>query len=271
VNLVTPRQIGPDRNPVVTNPQIGLPTVWRPLAKWFTAYSRRYIQRHFQSFSISRSSLLPIERDLPIVLYANHPGWWDPLVGLILKASFFPDHTLFAPIDAAELRRYKILSKIGFFGVQRDSRRGVIEYFRTAEKILANPKHLLAVTPQARFVDARDRPVQFQKGLGHLATLVKRVLFVPVAIEYAFWDRPLPQIFCRFGKSIEVSADNSIGLTGWHWTSVFERHLELAQNALAKEVCLRDPGRFEDLMVRTLTKATNQMVPLGSEALLMKP
>jgi 1-acyl-sn-glycerol-3-phosphate acyltransferase len=224
-----------------------LPRVWRPLTGWFTSYSKWYLRRHFNSLGISRSSPLPTADRMPIVLYANHAGWWDPLVGLILKSVFFPNYTLFAPVDAVALQRYKILTKVGFFGVERQSRRGVIAYFKTAEEILRHSEHLLAVTPHGRFTDARDRPVQFQRGLGLLATRLERALFLPVAIEYAFWDQRLPEIFCRFGEPTEICAEDSIGLTAWHWTAAFELRLEVTQDALAKEVCGRDPGKFENL------------------------
>ena len=58
----------------------------------------------------------PDARGLPLVLYTNHASWWDPLVGLIVKAEFFPDRTLFTPIDATMLERYKMFAKLGFFG-----------------------------------------------------------------------------------------------------------------------------------------------------------
>jgi 1-acyl-sn-glycerol-3-phosphate acyltransferase len=227
-----------------------LPRVWHPVAKCFTLYSHLYIRKHFNSFGISRSSPIPTSIGLPIVLYANHPGWWDPLIGLILKAKFFPDYTLFAPIEAAALRRYKILSKIGFFGVEGRSRRGVLEFFKTARAILHDSKHLLAITPHGRFADVRERPVLFQRGLGALAARIRRALFIPVAIEYAFWDQRRPEIFCRFGEPTEVCAEPSGKLNAWHWTAVFERRLEIAQDVLAKEVCHRDPDQFEYLMTR---------------------
>jgi 1-acyl-sn-glycerol-3-phosphate acyltransferase len=240
-----------------------LPRVWHPLAKWFTFYSRRLIRKHFNSLGISRSSLIPTSTGMPIVLYANHPGWWDPLVGLILKAKFFPDYTLFAPIEAAALRRYKILSKIGFFGVEGRSRRGILEYFKTVRTILHNSKHLLAITPHGRFADVRERPVVFQRGLGLLAARVRRAFFIPIAIEYAFWDQRRPEILCRFGEPTEVCAERSIGLNAWHWTAVFERRLEIAQNALAKEVCRRDPDQFEYLLTRG-THRKNSPADLGA-------
>ncbi|MBV8142626.1 MAG: lysophospholipid acyltransferase family protein, partial [Verrucomicrobia bacterium] len=163
------------------------------------------------------------------MLYANHAAWWDPLVGIVLKAEYFPDYTLFAPVEAAALRHYKILSKIGFFAVERENQRGVLKYIKTSEAILQHSEHLLAVTPQGRFADPRERPVQFQRGLGLLATRVQRALFIPVAIEYAFWEQRRPEILCRFGEPMEVRAEDSLGLTAWHWTAVLERRLEITQ------------------------------------------
>jgi len=183
-------------------------------------------------------------------LYANHSSWWDPLVGLVLQSKFYPDYTLFAPIEATALRRYKILSKMGFFGVEKQSRRGVTEFLATVEAILCQPEHLLAVTPQGRFADARERPVQLQRGLGFLATRIRRALFVPLAVEYTFWEAGRPEILCRFGEPAEVGVDTSISMTASQWTAVFERRLEAAQDALAKEACGRDRRTFENLLSR---------------------
>jgi 1-acyl-sn-glycerol-3-phosphate acyltransferase len=237
---------GDERLSAPANPS--LPLVWGPLVTWFTAYSRHYIRRHFNSFRISRSSELPTANRRPVVLYANHAGWWDPLVGLLLKAAFFPNYRLFAPVDAVSLRRYKILTKVGFFGVDRKTRRGVINYFDIAEAILREPENLLAVTPQGRFTDARERPVQFQRGLGLLATRLKQALFVPVAIEYAFWEQQRPEIFCRFGEATVISTNDSKGLTARDWTAAFELRLEGTQDALAKEVLAHDPNNFKHLL-----------------------
>ena len=223
------------------------PRVWRPLARWFTSYSRAYLRKRFNSLRISRASRLPRPAGVPVVLYANHAAWWDPLVGIVLKAEYFPDYTLFAPVEAAALRHYKILSKIGFFAVERESQRGVLKYIKTSEAILQHSEHLLAVTPQGRFADPRERPVQFQRGLGLLATRVQRALFIPVAIEYAFWEQRRPEILCRFGEPMEVRAEDSLGLTAWHWTAVLERRLEITQDALGQEVCRRQPDDFANL------------------------
>jgi len=114
------------------------------------------------------------------------------------------------------------------------------------------------VTPQGRFADARERPVQFQRGLGVLATRVQGARFLPVAIEYSFWNQGQPEIFCRFGEPIEILAEDSAGLTAWHWTTVLERRLEATQDRLAKEVARRDPTAFQEILSRPPRKQIHQ-------------
>lgn len=226
---------------------LSIPAVSRPLLKWFTWYSRRYIRRHFHSVRISRSGLPPASK-LPLVIYSNHASWWDPLVGLVLKSEFFAGRTLFAPIDAAMLERYKMFAKLGFFGVEQRSRRGARQFLRVAETVLKSPQHLLAVTPQSRFADVRERPVRFEAGLGHLATRVERALFAPFVAEYVFWEDRLPEILVRFGEPVEVRRAHPSALTSFDWTQQFEQTLQAAQEALSIESQRRDPAAFRILL-----------------------
>ena len=223
----------------------GLPVISRPLLRWFTWYSRRYIRRHFHSLRVSFAGLPPDSRGLPLVLYSNHASWWDALVCLVVKQEFFPHHTAFAPMDAAMLERYKMFRKFGFFGVGQDSRRGALQFLRTAKAILESRDNLLFVTPQSRFADVRERPVRFEAGLGHLALRVERALFVPVAAEYVFWEERLPEILVRFGEPVEMQAGNRPAFDAKGWTTLFERGLKETQDALAVEAQRRNGNDFQ--------------------------
>jgi len=216
--------------------------------RWFIWYSRRYVRRHFHSLRVSLKGLPPETRELPLVIYSNHASWWDALVCLVLKEQFFPGHTAFAPIDAAMLARYKFFQRLGFFGVEQHSRRGAIQFLRTAEAILQSPRNLLAITPQGRFVDVRERPIRFESGLGHLATRVQRALFVPFAAEYVFWEERLPEILVRFGEPVHVCSTHTADFDAKQWSNFFEQKLATAQDALAAEVLRREPGDFQILL-----------------------
>ena len=225
-----------------------VPAISRPLLRWFTWYSRRYIRQHFHSLRVSLAGLPPDTRGLPLVLYSNHASWWDALVCLVAKQQFFPSHAAFAPMDAAMLKRYKMFSKLGFFGVEQGNRRGAIQFLRTAEAILQSPENILAVTPQSRFADVRERPVQFEAGLGHLAMRIERALFAPVALEYAFWDERLPEILVRFGEPVEVRREHSAAFDAKYWTRLFEQTMTETQDALAIETQRRDGRAFQTVL-----------------------
>lgn len=214
------------------------------LLTWFTWYSRRYLRRHFHSLRVSRAGLPPRDSDAPLVIFSNHASWWDPLLWLALKAEFFPARRAFSPIDAAALTRYKILSRLGFFGVEQKTGRGAVQFLRTAEKILREPGHILALTPQARFADPRERPIRFEPGLGHLAARVGGAVFLPMASEFVFWEERLPEILVRFGPPIVT---DQIG-DAESATLLFEQELEAVQDALATEVKRREPDDFRMIL-----------------------
>lgn len=223
-----------------------LPAVSPKLLRWFTWYSRRYIAKHFHSLRVSKSDLPFVRSDLPLVVFTNHASWWDPLVGLVLKSEFFPERTAFIPIDAAALNRYKIFDKLGFFGVEQDNRRGAAQFIRSAQTILGQPNSLLALTPQGKFSDVRERPLQFRPGLGHLAARAQHALFLPLAVEYVFWEERLPEILVRFAPAIEVRGNDSA--TPRYWTAIFEEKLSIAQDALASDAKNRHPDAFQFIL-----------------------
>lgn len=226
-----------------------LPRISPLLLRWFTWYCRGYIRSHFHSLRVCRGGLPPDAGGWQLVIYTNHASWWDPLVGLALKTEFFPERSLFAPMDAAMLARYRIFSKLGFFGVEQGSRRGAVQFLRASEAILQSPQHLLAVTPQGRFADVRERPVRFQAGLGHLATRVAHAAFLPMAAEFVFWEERLPEILVRFGEPVEVHREHATAFTHDYWTSLFEQKLAANQDALSLEAQRRNASEFKTLLL----------------------
>jgi len=235
----------PSERPPSRIPHHALPRISPLLLHWFTWYCRRYIRRHFHSLRVSRDALPPEARGLPLVVFTNHASWWDPLVGLVLKEAFFPERQLFAPMDAAMLERYRLFARLGFFGVEQQTRRGAVRFLHSSEAILRRQNSLLAVTPQGRFADARERPVRFQPGLGHLAARAGRAVFLPMVTEFVFWEERLPEILVRFGEPVEVRSAQAAAFTPQYWTSLFEQRLESAQDALSGEAQSRDPANFE--------------------------
>lgn len=220
-----------------------LPPISPLLLVWFTWYARRHLRRHFHSLRISKAVQPPANLHLPLVVYSNHASWWDPLVGLVLAREFLSDRAVYAPMDAAALERYSFFKRLGMFGVEQGTRRGAVQFRRMACRILAGADRALWLTPQSRFADVRERPVAFKGGIGHLPNLAPRVCFLPVAIEYVFWEERLPEILVRFGGAYETDSEE-MKLGPEVMTEFFAGRLAEAQDHLAVEARQRRPERF---------------------------
>ena len=212
--------------------------------KFFAAYCRRHVHRHFHGLRVLKSGLPPRDCTRPLVVYLNHASWWDPLVCLLLSREFFPERPSFAPIDAAMLERYGIFKRLGFFAVAQ-SLRGARTFLRTTHDLLADSRNAVWLTPQGRFTDVRKRPLRLQDGLGALAMREPEAIFIPLAIEYAFWTEPRPEILVSFGEPI-VPGREPIRTVS-EWTRVFTGALGNAQDKLAFRSLRRDPAEWLEI------------------------
>lgn len=191
---------------------------------------------------------MPKAGGFPLVVYSNHASWFDPLVGLVLKSHCCPERNLYAPIDAEALGRYGFFRKLGFFPVEQRNARGAVQLLRAAKAILKSEPSLLAITPQSRFADVRERPVKFAGGLGLLASRVERAVFVPLALEYVFWEERLPEILVRFGDAVVLKNKTTAGNSPAEWTKLFETKMQENQDALAAEAQRRVPEDFQMIL-----------------------
>jgi 1-acyl-sn-glycerol-3-phosphate acyltransferase len=210
-------------------------------------YAERYAARGLHAVRRSRAGGVPDLGTTSAVVYLNHPSWWDPLVLLIVAQKYWPDRRHFAPIDAAALGRYRILESLGFFGIERGTVAGARRFTETTRGILAEPQTVLWLTPQGRFADPRERPAQLESGLAWLARrAAPDVSFVPLALEYPFWEERTAECLLRFGpvlKREEIAAGNAV-----ERSQALAVALEATQDRLAEEARTRRAGEFETLV-----------------------
>ncbi len=234
--------------PAVRTADVPPPAISSLWVKWFTWYARQYLRRHFHTLRIARGGFPEECHGFPVVVYLNHPSWWDPLVCAFLKNEFFPDRQAYAPIDQDMLDRYRFFRRIGFFGVDGRNGRSAAQFLRTSAEILKSPRNILFITPQSRFVDVRERPLGFTRGLGHLAAHLERAIFLPLAIEYAYWEERFPEILVRFGPATVIQPQIKTAFDPSEWTRLFESKLAEIQDRLADLSQFRDPADFRILL-----------------------
>jgi hypothetical protein len=88
------------------------------MGPWF----ERFFRRHMGGLRLARWGL-PDASAGPLVVYSNHPGWWDPVVYALLARRLLPGFAGYGPIDAAMLRKYGFFERIGIFGIEPDTPR----------------------------------------------------------------------------------------------------------------------------------------------------
>lgn len=201
--------------------------------RFFRWYTRRHLRRHFAAvYMLGERPAIP--EGVPAVVFGSHPSWWEPLTGLYLQERLFPGRMMAGPIEAGQLGKFPILGKVGLFGIRPGSAEGARDLLRGVREHFRRPGAMLWMTPQGRFADVRERPLRLAGGVEFLARAFPEAVFLPLALEYLFWNERLPVVLCHFGPPA-VAGEMELALTG-------------AMDRLAAAAITRDPGSFHCLL-----------------------
>jgi 1-acyl-sn-glycerol-3-phosphate acyltransferase len=201
------------------------------------------LRRHFNAVRLSRSSALPALNDRPIVIYSNHASWWDAIVYVYLGRKLFRDRIGYGPIDADQLRRYPFLDRLGIFGIDLERFAGAANFLSVSRRLLVQPNAMLWITAEGQFTDIRPRPIHLRPGLAHLPGADTDLTFLPLAIEYGFWNDKRPELLLRFGEPLQSAS------TGKHaLLARLETGLATTMDGLAREAITRDASLFDSLL-----------------------
>lgn len=211
-----------------------VPAVSSWIQNGFHRFLPRFFARHFHAIAVDVRSRpdKTLSDDTPLVVYGNHPSWWDPLVAHYLNGQLFAQRQFFAPIDADALAQYRVFEKLGFYGVKMDSGEGAAAFLKQSKAILAHPGTAIWITPEGRFCDARDHSAELMPGLAHLCHKAERGVAMPLALEYVFWDERLPVCLARLGDPI--SLDSGELQDKQQWNQALTRGLRQTQHCLAE-------------------------------------
>ena len=193
---------------------------------------------------VSRTGLPRGVAGKPLIVYSNHPSWWDPAVYILLNDKLFRHRAGYGPMDEAALGRYGVLERMGVFGVAQHDPRGPAMFLRTCLAVLAQPSNMLWITAEGGFTDPRLRPITLRPGLAHLARRVPGAIILPLALEYNFWNESRPEALAYFGEPVMGSPGDSIA----DWTARLEGGLARTMDALAAESATRSPALFRPLV-----------------------
>ncbi len=220
-----------------------------PIPLWSERAMRFFHIAFLRTFSRSFTALRIPPWGMPrtpegraIVVYANHPGWWDGVMFMLLLRRFYPGRPAFMPMDAEALRKYGFMRRLGVFGVEQQSARGAVAFLQTAKLVLEGDRHMLWMNAPGRFSDVRERPVPISPGTVRLAELAPHALFVPLAFEYTHWTEKREEALAAFGTSIEGAVRAALDRNAR--AELLRDGLTTTMDRLGAEATSRDPARF---------------------------
>lgn len=231
-----------------------LPEATRPtrrrkprVVNFFVRYFDRYFRRHMNAMRLAQWGAPPdLRDDAPVVLYTNHPAWWDAAIYILLANLHFGARSNYAPIDAEMLEKYGFFGRMGAYGVDLESRKGAQDFLAASADILAHDDAAIWVAAQGRFMDVRARPLDLKPGISRLVEIAPHAQYVPVAIEYGFWEQRGGEAFVAYGDAL--SGDELAGMEREARRLHLEDALTRIADRLSEDVITRDPARFDALI-----------------------
>lgn len=226
-----------------------IPAVPRWFQNGFHRFLRPYLRRHFDAIAIDRESRCDtmISDDEALIVYGNHPSWWDPLVAHFINRALFPNRQFYAPIDADALQRYQVFGKLGFYGVRLNTPGGAAAFLKQSCAILDAGRTAIWLTPEGRFSDVRDHSTALMPGLAHLCKRRNQGWVLPLAIEYVFWNERLPVCLARQGAPIRIADHDEMSKP--QMNELLTTRLRHAQIELSKQAVDRRSSPFDQLLV----------------------
>ncbi len=173
------------------------------ISPFFTRYGRHRIKRHFHRVVVSGDYT---EKNLPILLVANHMSWWDGFWLNELNAKVFGRKFHFMMLEE-QLRRHWYFRYTGGFSVRKGTR-SVMESLAYAAGLLSDPRNLVMMFPQGEIQSLYTGDFRFGKGIGHILRKVSgevQIIFVANLVEYL--SNPRPSLF-TYMKEYDVKTND---------------------------------------------------------------
>jgi len=198
----------------------------------------------------------------PAIALGNHPGWWDPMVAVLLTREFLPERPMLAAMDRTELERFGILRRLGIFGIEPDDPNSLpaqIEFL--AGRFAQRPRAVFWITPQGRFTDVRE-PVRLRPGAAAVAArLDPSPRVVALAMDYCFWNDRKPELCMRVCR-VPAEPRSGVKCSTSDWMRTMTREMQSNQDALTELALRRNPKDWVAVVDSRAHQSTNPVYDL---------
>ncbi len=167
---------------------------------WFFVPFLRFYTRLMLSICFKRTRIFGTieDKNLPILIIANHISWWDGFWMLHLNDQRFKRKFHVVMLEE-QLKSRMFLNKAGAFSIRKGTR-DIITSLNYASSLMTDRQNLLLFFPQGEIQSLYQRPLHFEKGLLKLLTQLQQpvqIIFAANLINYFSDPRPELAIFLK--------------------------------------------------------------------------
>ena len=223
-----------------------IPGAYSPrFIRGFGWYTRRLLRKRFHAVRQAHDGAdllsLQAESERPMLVLANHPSWWDPLICFFVHRLFMPGRTGCAPIDSMQLEKFRFFRRLGLFGIDPEDPEAqdvLVEY--VLGHFTQERRSTCWITPQGRFTDVRE-PVRIRPGAANIAARAAQPQVFSMAIEYGFWQDARPEVFLRLAEVPDAASRTD-------WMRSMKQAMQQNLDSLRELVVAREPSAFRLLL-----------------------
>jgi 1-acyl-sn-glycerol-3-phosphate acyltransferase len=158
------------------------------LYAFFRLYTRLRINAAFDNVIIAGEAA---DRNLPVLVLANHFSWWDGFWIPYMNMKLFRRKIYFMMLEE-QLRKYSFFNKTGGYSVKRGSK-SVIESIHYTVSLLQDKGNMVFLFPQGKIESAYTDRIAFEKGISRIIAEISgkaQIIFMANLVEYYSSSRP---------------------------------------------------------------------------------
>lgn len=202
----------------------------------FLPYILRQFRKHFYGLYFL-GEIPAIDPELPLLITPNHSTWWDGFFLYILNKRVLK-RKLHLMMLEEQLSKYRFFSRIGAFGIEPGLPRRAYAALKYSAEVLRDPENALCIFPQGVLRYSGLRPLEFQRGVGHILKLHGgEVNLLPLGIRCEFLIDQRAEAFFLADRIFQVSHKNFQGI---EW---LERQEEELLGRLSRAILLGEKGQ----------------------------
>lgn len=177
-----------------------LPEFWPLYARRFRSVSRWLARALFASVRLHGAAGTRAADHGPVVVYSNHPSFWDPVILGLATERLWPERAILAAIEPGALEQHRYFQGLGFFPLSPTAA-GFRRLATICQGLREQPGCCLVVTPEGRFTPPGESPA-LRRGLALALARWGQPdwQLVPLALRYELGAQPRPRVDVAWGE-----------------------------------------------------------------------